>query len=408
MNKVLLCNLDLLRKRFPAYEPETLDHFELRNEFIACLDEYILEGENEAVFFSRDSGLLDKATESFGEKNGYYFANRSIVRNYIKDNYDEKSSFVIISGKDVDFQIAANYKLLHIIPAWIPCEEKAMKYGIVADTPGHLFRLLETLNNHNAWYSSCQVDDKTVVLSLIDARYKYHARSTDERIVVENFERLLKTGSGRNYYEILLYHFLAGMTGSSRFDDVELFGMVPSSNCCLNPDVFSFMKQVRFIKGKRLPHNTMQCENLVIRTQEKQTAHNVSSLLRQKAGPEVEFQTLIVNPEYRDKIEKLKKQKRLNICVFDDYTTYGNSFNAIRNIFNHLGADKMIFESLGHFGHAFAKWDYNIEGNVYEPGYNYELIRKQRVYPVYNDDAKTEVAELYSIFNQSSETEGIE
>lgn len=45
------------------------------------------------------------------------------------------------------------------------------------------------------------------------------------------------------------------MTNSTEFDDIELFGMVPSSNCEVNEDLYSFMTSIRCLKGKRLPKN---------------------------------------------------------------------------------------------------------------------------------------------------------
>ena len=68
----------------------------------------------------------------------------------------------------------------------------------------------------------------------MDARYKYYSKSDDERIMVQKFERLLKSGRERDYYHILLYHFVASMTNTNFFDDIELFGMIPSSDCSLN------------------------------------------------------------------------------------------------------------------------------------------------------------------------------
>lgn len=107
----------------------------------------------------------------------------------------------------------------------------------------------------------------------MDARYKYKAQDENERNMIKHFEELLKDGTSRNYYDILLYHFLAGMTNSNLFDDIELFGMIPSSDCQLNPDMFKFMTQVRYIKNKRLPKNNMSYPNLLIRRKAKVKAH---------------------------------------------------------------------------------------------------------------------------------------
>lgn len=67
------------------------------------------------------------------------------------------------------------------------------------------------------------------------------------------------------------------MTNTTLFDDIELFGMIPSSNCSLNEDIFSFMTQVRYIKGKRLPKNKMEDANLIQRITPKIQAHMLSN-----------------------------------------------------------------------------------------------------------------------------------
>lgn len=39
------------------------------------------------------------------------------------------------------------------------------------------------------------------------------------------------------------------MTNSAVFNDIELFGIIPSSNCNVNEDLYSFMDQIRCLKG---------------------------------------------------------------------------------------------------------------------------------------------------------------
>ena len=107
----------------------------------------------------------------------------------------------------------------------------------------------------------------------MDARYRSKTYTENERDMIINFENLLKRGRSRNYYDILMYHFLAGMTNTTLFDDIELFGMIPSSDCSLNPDLFSFMHQVRVIKNRHIPRNIPHGENILLRMVPKQKAH---------------------------------------------------------------------------------------------------------------------------------------
>lgn len=402
MRKVLLCNLDLLRINFVEYgETQNQETKIIRNEFLYILDTFLQQKKVEVIFYSKDLRQLGKAEGYFKEKGkDYKFASREQVNQLLQN--EAKSDHVIISGKDVDLQLAVRSRVLLVVPSWIPLEEKAEYYGIIVDTPTQLFKFLQVLNNHNSWYSQTQIDDHTWALSLMDARYKYYASNASEREMMLNFEVLLKQGKSRNYFKVLLYHFLAGITNTDFFDDIELFGMIPSSDCSLNPDMFEFMQQVRYIKGRRLPHNHMICDNLLIRRIPKEKAHETSGYVRMQTGPEAEFDTLCINPEFAQKISNLKSKRRFTVCVFDDYMTYGNSFNAVRNLLNHLGADKIVFVSLGTFVKPFEKWDYEIHGNVFKEGYSYRLINKSQIHHVFTPAAKEEVAALYSIYNDNN------
>ena len=116
-------------------------------------------------------------------------------------------------------------------------------------------------------------------------------------------------------------------------------------------------------------------------------------------GAREEFRTICINPDFKNKINTLKKSKKFNVCIFDDYMTHGNSFNAVRNLLQYLGANKIIFVSLGNFGRPFQKIDYAIKGDVFNTGYSYTPINFNTKYLTYNDAAKDEVSELYDIFN---------
>ena len=110
--------------------------------------------------------------------------------------------------------------------------------------------------------------------------------------------------------------------------------------------MFSFMHQTRYIKGKQIPRNTPHGENLLLRKKVKNKAHlSHSTSERIQMGAIEEFNTLCINPDFQGKINRLQKQGRFNVCIFDDYLTHGNSFNAVRNLLETLGVNKIIFIS---------------------------------------------------------------
>lgn len=399
MKKILFCNVDMLYKDYGAHTIPPKNIY--RDEFVSGIDELCSSEENFVYFISRDEKKLNTAKEFFSSKyKNLNFVHRERAREFLEKNKNQNHHFVIISGKEVDFVMAVQAKALFIVPTWIPLEDKVKRYGVQVDNPEQLRKFILSLNNHKNWYAELDLGNNVKVLSLMDARYKYGASTDNERDMIEHFEKLLKEGSCRNYYDILLYHFLAAMTNSTLFNDIELFGMIPSSDCSLNPDLFHFMTQVRYIKGKRLPKNQMIDQNLIQRVIPKERAHlQFNQQTRLQMGATKEFETLRINPEFMKKISTLKREGRFNVCIFDDYMTHGNTFNAARNLLLNLGANKIIFISLGNFGRPFQKKDYQITGDVYKAGYNYSLIQSETKYLTYNIAAKDEVAELYNIFN---------
>ena len=417
MQKLIFCNLDMLK-----YEPDRedyeksvffdfdIDRFrEKRARFMREFKELSEESGNRVFFYSRKRDLLIDFSDAF-HKHGYtnfQFRDRYTIEEVVKSNKDKNNYFVFIGGKNVDFQLAVNTRSLYIVPTWLPLEDKARRYGIHVNTVKQLRKFIQTLNNQNVWYSKLKIDDISTAYSLVDARYGKYADTAEEKVMVLNFQRLLKDHQSLNYRKILLYHFLAGMTSNMDFDDIELFGMLPSSNCDVNEYVFDFMTQVRLLKGKQLPRRyqadiPLAATNLLIRHTSKNQNHNGGRerQARIDLGAKDEFRTLIINPDYKKRIEKLKSEGRFNVCIFDDYMTHGNSFNAVRNLLEKLGANKIIFVSIGIFRSTFQRRDYTITGDVFGPDYTYELETYCPLnnYEI-NSNAKKEVADLYEILN---------
>ena len=399
MQKLLFCNLDLLRISFDNFDNSGLK--QVRDDFLNYADALCSDDENQIYFISKDQAQLDAAEIFFNNKGykNFKFRTRAKAKEFALKHKNKNNFFVFISGKEIDFFLAVQLKSLFIVPTWIPVDQKSEYYGVHVDTPNQLDKFIRTLNNQKSWYAKLEIEPNITALSLMDGRYKYKAKTENEREMIMHFEALLKEGKSRNYYDILLYHFLAGMTNTTFFDDIELFGIIPSSDCTLNKDIFNFMTQVRLIKNKRLPRNIKDA-NLIQRVKPKTQAHMLpNQSARANMGANYEFNTLRINPEFKQKIERLKKEGRFKVCIFDDYMTHGNTFNSVRNLLKHLGADKIIFVSLGNFSRPFQKKDYKITGNVYDSGYSYKLLQSTQQYLIYDEDAKDEIDELYNIFN---------
>lgn len=377
-----------------------------RNEFLEYV-KILCEDNNIVCFISKDQTKLNSAKKHFDDKgyNKFKYKLRNDAKDYIAQNNNKNNYFVFVSGKEVDFYMAVNTKALFIVPTWLPFEDKAAHYGVCVDNPAQFYKFILTLNNNNNWYSQLQIDDKSNCISLMDARTYAGSPTMSEKQMLINFQQLLKYGQSRSYYEILMYHFLANMTNTTLFDDIELFGMIPSSNCFVNPDIFKFMEQVRYIKNKRLPQSVYnqppEEQNLLIRHKQKPQMHGGNQIGRADIGATYEYESLHVNPAFETKIKNLRKTGKFNVVIFDDYMDHGNGFNAVRCLLESLGANKIIFVSMGIFRKQFQRKDYIISGNVFGSAYTYTL-EKQQVLTNFNinDAAKMEVDHLYDIFNK--------
>lgn len=378
-----------------------------REKFIEKFKELAEDSDNKIFFYSRKTEAL-KGYEGLMKYNGcnnFVFRERASIKDLVMSNKNKNNYFVFIGGKNKDFELAVNTRSLFIVPTWLPLEDRPARYGIHVDSVKQLYKFILTLNNQNVWYSRLKIDDISTAYSLMDARYGKYAETDEEREMIANFQKLLKENQSQSYRRILLYHFLAGMTNTMEFDDIELFGMIPSSSCKLNEYVFSFMSEVRLLKGKQLPKRYAsdtppEDTNLLIRHTRKNQAHiGRSGLERARLGCKEEFETLCINPDYKKRIETLKKDGRFNVCIFDDYMTHGNSFNAVRNLLKTLGANKIVFVSLGLFKNPFQRKDYTITGDVFGKDYSFqpETAKILDDFEI-NNDAKKEVSDLHDIF----------
>ena len=75
------------------------------------------------------------------------------------------------------------------------------------------------------------------------------------------------------------------------------------------------------------------------------------------------FQSIRVNDKYKGKL------KGRVVCVFDDYFTHGNTFEALRNLLIKCEVKKIIFVSIGKFERRneseYVQKSFSIEGDVY-------------------------------------------
>lgn len=374
MNKILIISKDV----YCGNELDKLDIF----------FKEILRNSGKIIFVSRDAKILNEISDYFTDKG---IKLDTMTRNEIKDfiTNNKKENFIVIGNRDVDFQLSVNNKLLYIVPLW--CEyiyDKSEKYGVKVKNVKQLNELIKTVNNQNNWYYHEVLTDNTEVYSLMSGMSKLYNMSEEERELVRGFEKFLKHGQVQ-YYDILYYHFLAAISNLEKFKEIDIWGIAPSSGKNLNKDMLLFKDRARYIMKKKF---TKEGENLFIRHKAITKSHELYYGERVRLGATRHFDSININPKY--------KVKGKNICIFDDYLTNGNTFEAMRNMLRNAGAKKIIFVSLGRFRRDYVYQDYKLTGNVYkENGFNYELLEKKSITYKCNDTARFEVERLHYIFN---------
>jgi len=341
------------------------------------------------VFYSRNENRLNPYKHyKTNYPDNITFCSRDYVKKTVKKFH--KSLFIVIGTKEQDFFMAVGDKLLYLFPEWYKTkEEKASKYGIHISDTNQLLRFIKTILNQTTWFSYIKLPDETEIISLADARSEYYSKSAEEKEIIEAFESVLKKGK-RKYYDIYLYHFLSAICNSKTFDNIDIWGIFPSSSTKLNPEMLNFKEQVRVISKKK------NADNILIRHMATDKSHYIDEAIRIKVGSARHFETICLNPVYKDKL------RGKNVCIFDDYLTHGNSFECARNLLKSAGVKKIIFVTLGTFRKNYQYQNYELDGNLFSKDYTAKLINRCVIAKskfTINTKAKEETENLYNIFN---------
>ncbi|XMA29144.1 phosphoribosyltransferase (plasmid) [Bacillus bombysepticus] len=306
-------------------------------------------------------------------------------------NEDNVSSFILVGSSDEDLILAVHKRILIINPGWsVKQEEKPARYGITLERPNQLFEAVRLIDNQNRWYYELKVDQNTTVLALTSANTFNRDVAQTEREILEGFESLLKSGD-RNYFNTLYFHLISAVMKSPELRNVDRWGIFPSSSGNLNEELEELKERCRYLTNKRMN------APLFIRHTAVEKSRNTDHEIRLKQGCVKHFDSIILNPYYSSRI------KGQVVCVIDDYTTNGISFETARNLLFNAGASKVILVALGRYKkgqHGIYQHEvYNLRGNVTEPGYTYSLNSKKNLIGEYNNDARDEVRRIYEILN---------
>jgi len=335
------------------------------------------------VFMSRTYEKLQLAKSFFKDATKYKFPYRKDAKEFVEKN--PGGYFIVLGINEQDLYLAANNRQLLINPIWTEVKTiEVEKYGIKISRPDLLVKFIEIIKNQSSWYYNVDLDDKTHVLSLYSANTYRGSHTPEEKVLIAGFQSLLKNGD-KGYYEVLLYHFLAGIANNDDFREVQDWAIFPSSGTELNDDMIQFKERARIVMNGRKP------APLFIRHTPTTKSHYMGKAERIPCNRH--FDTIKLNDIYKGKL------KGRTICVLDDFLTNGTSFETARNLLLTQNVKKIIFVSVGRFGSNYVKQDYKITGDVFNHGYNYKLIKSAHVEGSIDNGAIDDINSLYDIIS---------
>lgn len=366
-------------------DPYTDLNYDERSKFRNILNRLISKGDK-IVFTANWNSKRELLNGIEIDNNSIYFYTRDEIRIKLKHEGESKSYFIVVGNRDADLQLAASNKLFYIVPAWCNSyDQLPIKYGIKVKNPEYLYKLISIIENQNSWYYRADIDDKTTILSLTSANTKgYH--SNEELEMISNFRAYLKEGNSK-YQMTLLCHFLAGISNNPEFREIKDWGIMPSSGKELNQDMLLIKEKARELMNGR------KREPMFFRHTQTWKSHEAWENGLNRKPCDRHFDTIILNPYYKGKL------KNRTVCVFDDYLTYGTTFETARNILISEKVKKIFFVSLGRFGRKYTMQNYEIKGDTSKPGYSYKLLGSKEIYGEIDKNAITEIEKLHSIIN---------
>lgn len=353
----------------------------IRSEIFRLL-ELIKDREVEVILITRnkekykkiiDENINDQANIKYGDRGK--FSRKFLERSY--------KNIMFVGAVDEDIRIAANNKILLINPLWITnVEPNVLKYGFQMKNFKQIVNCIDILGLDNELFYDFRVDEKTRLIAVSNAN-KYYAVENEAEII-KKYMSTLKYGNA-NYRYAVYFHYLTMITGMEDFHDVDYWMAVPSSTGSNENNIYDIVKRTRYLLNNR------KSDELFIRHKPARKSTAMDKSDRIKEGSKRHFETIHLNPKYKGKLKGKK------VCIIDDYVTNGPSFESVRNLLIHEEVNEIILVAIGTFQQAYHKEEYKIKGNIYEPGYNYSLIKKNRIYGEANEKSSEIINEIYEI-----------
>ncbi|XP_068734039.1 uncharacterized protein [Montipora capricornis] len=313
------------------------------------------------------------------------------LRAFIKQRWEAGDVVIICGAVDEDLYVATNTKSFLLAALWVDAKEIVRRYGVPAPTPKKMRAILNIVVNQTSWYYMCSFVDPvpTKVVSLCCANtYAGSSVSEDEKKMAEAFEAILKDGAKNPIIkEALLCHLMAAIAHDRDFREVQDWAVAPPSSPKPNEILTELKDLVRYMMNGKKSDAVFKRH-----TQTQKSRCEKASKRQDDDYIQKHFRSICVSDAYKDKL------KGRVVCVFDDYLTNGQTFEALRNLLVSCKVKKIIFVSIGKFKRGsefrYTQRHHSIEGNLYSADYKATFVKREgRPFEI-NDAARRSLADL--------------
>ena len=165
------------------------------------------------------------------------------------------------------------------------------------------------------------------------------------------------------------------------------WAVAPSSSPKPNEILEDLKERVRYMMNGRKPDAIFKRHTPTKKSRKDNPAERQKDDYTQK-----HFRSICVSEAYKDKL------KGRVVCVFDDYLTKGQTFEALRNLLVSCKVKKIILVSIGKFKKGsefrYTQRHHSIEGNLYSADYKATFVKREgRPFEI-NDAARRSLADL--------------
>lgn len=326
----------------------------------------------------------------------------AFTRNTIKESLKEKRNelgIVILGVVKEDAFLAFNHKISlfkakdYCLDLGIEIDNKVGTYGIELSSTDDLIHYMNIISENISPYLQHSFSDEYIMISLFNANTKGYQTREDieykeeiQRILKENYSVKIDKTKMLNLFNFLL---LSEYFNNPILKEVKYWGTFPSSDKSNDNTTISYIKEVI----RKVINTNRSNEEILIRTESILKKHHSSTRARNENKCQSDFDSMKINDYYKGKLQGA------TVCIIDDYTTYGFSAEAAKNLLLQEGVEKLIVITLGKFGYDYNEVNYNLIGNLYEGGYSNQFISTQKHKLIPNNDCNTYFQRIKQVIN---------